>query len=72
MMNKSATIRSGGKQITFDHYTRGLAIKHFCRDCMNGVASEVKNCTAPECPLYPFRPYQKKSSSSKDPSQKIQ
>ena len=31
------------------------AIRSFCVSCMGGYVKEVKNCTAPACPLYPLR-----------------
>ena len=31
------------------------AIRCFCIECMGGQVREVKNCTAPNCPLYAFR-----------------
>ena len=31
------------------------AIKCFCIECMGGQVREVKDCTAPICPLYAFR-----------------
>lgn len=31
------------------------AIRAFCIECMGGQVREVKDCTAPNCPLYPFR-----------------
>ncbi len=31
------------------------AIRSFCVSCMGGYVKEVKNCTAPSCPLYPLR-----------------
>lgn len=31
------------------------AIRAFCITCMGGYVKEVKNCTAPKCPLYPVR-----------------
>lgn len=31
------------------------AIRAFCISCMGGYVKEVKNCTAPACPLYPLR-----------------
>jgi hypothetical protein len=38
------------------------AITAFCCTCMGGVVpgwkGEIRNCTAPGCPLYPHRPYQ--------------
>lgn len=31
------------------------AIRAMCLDCVCGSAKEVALCTAPKCPLYPFR-----------------
>lgn len=31
------------------------AIREFCLECSGGSSSEVKHCTAPNCPLYAFR-----------------
>ena len=31
------------------------AIRAFCIECMGFNASEVQNCTAPLCPIYPWR-----------------
>ena len=31
------------------------AIRCFCVECMGGQVLEVKDCTAPNCPLYAFR-----------------
>lgn len=35
------------------------AIHAFCRECMGweGLPDSVRSCTAPACPLYPYRPY---------------
>lgn len=42
------------------------AIRDKCIDCMGGVPSYVRDCTASDCALYPFRlganPYRKKQS----------
>jgi hypothetical protein len=35
--------------------TRGEAIKAFCVECMGHQPQLVKECTAPDCPLYGFR-----------------
>lgn len=35
--------------------TRGEAIKAFCVDCMGNQPQFVKDCTAPECALFPYR-----------------
>jgi hypothetical protein len=44
--------RDGGK-ITLK-YGRKLAIRLFCTECL-GWEDNPKDCTAPLCPLYPFR-----------------
>lgn len=33
-----------------------LAIQAFCRECTGWARAESENCTAPACPLYPYRP----------------
>jgi len=35
--------------------TRREAIRKFCIECMGGSWSEVRLCTAPDCPLYRYR-----------------
>lgn len=38
------------------------AISLFCRECYGGdpgVKDAIRACTAPNCPLYPFRPYKR-------------
>lgn len=47
-----------------DNNTRKTAIEAFCWHCMGGSETEVagirasiRDCTAPECPLYNWRPY---------------
>lgn len=34
------------------------AVNSFCSECVGWVRDEVTKCTAPACPLYPYRPYQ--------------
>jgi len=45
---------------------RSAAIKLFCRQCVcvgeGGTRDDVTNCTATDCALYPFRPYQLRST----------
>ena len=36
-------------------FTARGAIKQFCRECVGFEKNEVRNCSAPLCPLYPFR-----------------
>jgi len=42
--------------------TRKSAIDRFCQECMGGPENGpwkqlIRDCTAPHCPLYGFRPY---------------
>lgn len=34
------------------------AIKAFCLACVGFVRKDITNCSATQCPLYPYRPYQ--------------
>lgn len=45
--------RHGGI-VEVGNYARSKAIKLFCTECM-GWDSHPKDCTAPNCPLFPFR-----------------
>ena len=38
--------------------SRASAIKAFCLECVGWERNEVKMCTEPDCPLYPYRPFQ--------------
>jgi len=38
--------------------SRGAAVKAFCQMCMGYVRREIRECSDPACPLYPYRPYQ--------------
>jgi hypothetical protein len=46
---------SKGKLVDVE-MTRSKAIRYFCYECMGWQKSEVRNCTAPNCPLFPYRP----------------
>jgi hypothetical protein len=35
------------------------AIKAFCNNCVGDIRSDITNCTAKQCNLYIYRPYQK-------------
>jgi hypothetical protein len=35
------------------------AIKAFCLECVGWQREEVARCTAPACPLYAYRPFQR-------------
>jgi hypothetical protein len=41
-----------------------MAIKAFCRECVgySDIKNMVGNCTALACPLWMYRPYQKKEN----------
>ena len=36
-------------------YTRARAIKCYCLECVGFSHEEMKNCSMPECPLFPYR-----------------
>lgn len=36
------------------------AIRSFCLECVGWQREEIRLCTSPACPLYPYRPYQGK------------
>ena len=38
--------------------SRKAAMVAFCLECVGWDKKEVTLCTAPACPLYPYRPYQ--------------
>ncbi len=41
---------------TTDHsYTRGKAIREYCKGCSGYQLAEIRLCTAKDCALYPFR-----------------
>lgn len=41
--------------------SRPAAVKAFCLECTGWDRASVTDCTARACPLWPWRPYQKKS-----------
>ena len=44
--------RGGSRQVKLTPYK---AIRYFCMECMCGSHSEIEKCTAPLCPLFPYR-----------------
>lgn len=53
--SRTHTVRhKDGGTLTLDGYTRGMAIKLACTECM-GFEAHPKDCTSELCPLYPFR-----------------
>ena len=52
-MQHTVRTKDGGTK-TVGVYTRGLAIKLHCTECL-GNESDPKKCTSPMCALYPYR-----------------
>ena len=56
---RSHTIRTnrpdGEGRVTITPYTRGLAIRAHCTECMGHVSDPTTECSSPNCALYPFR-----------------
>ena len=57
--NREHTVRTnkpdGTGRVTLSPYTRGLAIKLHCTECLGHEGDPKKDCTSPNCALYPFR-----------------
>lgn len=53
-MNHTVRTRDA-KTKEIKNYTRGKAIKLFCTECLGWGESNPRDCTAPLCPLFPFR-----------------
>ena len=61
---KSHTVRAmKGGTVKFENYTRGLAIKLMCTECL-GWGDSPRDCTSPLCPLFPFRGKTERSRQS--------
>ena len=43
---------------------RAAGVKSFCLECTGWVKEEVRLCTAPQCPLYPYRPYRNSTDAN--------
>jgi len=50
-MRRNYLAAMGGKN-------RAAAVKAFCHMCVGWIRGEVGLCTAPACPLHPYRPEQ--------------
>ena len=48
-------VRYRGGTATLEGYTRSLAIKAFCFECMGWDCNPKETCTSTLCPLFPFR-----------------
>jgi hypothetical protein len=47
--------KEGGGTVLIKPYSIRRAIALNCTECMGFAAGEVKDCTSPTCPLFPFR-----------------
>ena len=55
LMKTHAVRAQDGGMVTFKGcYSRKLAVEAFCMACL-GWEQDPKECTAPLCPLFPFR-----------------
>jgi hypothetical protein len=37
-----------------------LAIKAYCLECLQFRVDDIRTCTAPDCPLFAYRPFQRR------------
>ena len=44
-----------GNLVEIKGYRKAIAIRKFCMECLGYSWAEVQRCTAPLCPLFPFR-----------------
>ena len=58
-------VRELKKYLLGERLTQRQAIIAKCSDCMVGYADGKNDCQIPECPLYPYQPYQKNVSLPK-------
>lgn len=47
--------------------SKAAGVKAKCLDCANYVTPEVRDCLVPQCPLYPYRPYQSPGDHEEQP-----
>ena len=53
---KTHSIRhKNGDLVQVGAYGRAKAIKAFCSECLGWEGNATTDCTAPNCPLYPYR-----------------
>ncbi len=48
-------IRDGNGEVVEVKTTPIKAIRLFCKECMGYQQAEIPRCTAPLCPLFPYR-----------------
>lgn len=66
-VREDAPSKAGLFKAVFEGGTRGKAIKAFCLYCCWMDVNAISYCTATECPLWGFRPYQKKGEKCEEP-----
>ncbi len=44
--------------------SRTAALKVFCGACVGWVRKEVRLCSSPDCPLFPYRPFQSEDEAA--------
>jgi hypothetical protein len=71
-MRKLHKIKNENGKLIEVELTQKRAIKFFCYECMGYQKSEVRNCTAPNCPLFPFRPLRFASEKGAKPASLVQ
>jgi hypothetical protein len=61
-MAKRHTFKVLDQEFTED-LTQRRAIRYQCLDCSGGVKADIKDCNVQTCPLFPFRPFQRKAEA---------
>jgi hypothetical protein len=46
--------------------SRTAGVKAFCLHCVGYVRKDVRECSAPACPLFDYRPYQTSDEDDTD------
>ena len=64
---KNITIQAGPRTKTFSLYSRRMAIREHCLNCVGGKNKEIRECDAMLCPLWVFRPFQSEPQEKAEP-----
>jgi hypothetical protein len=59
-MESERNMRSNIFKKAFERESRSNALKAKCLDCCCFMIPEITNCTVETCPLWSYRPYQRK------------
>ena len=62
-------LKGDGTGYRYVNLTPLKAIKYFCLECGVGDKKMIAECTDEHCPLYPFRPYQKRKEKKNEVSE---